>query len=150
MPRKQVACARRRGHGGPCSTPEVMERQRVRGRSRENRAYDPEVARLWRHKYRFSKYGLTEEQFYARLASQGNACAMCREQFRDDQQVYVDHDHACCPEEGKSCGKCVRGLLCLRCNAALGHIERMWDLAAAYLNDPPGQREGWREEPVLR
>lgn len=145
MPRKQVACARRRGHGGPCSTPEAMEYRRVQRRG-QNRTYDPEVALRWRRNYRFSKYGLTEEQFLARLAEQGNACGMCREPFGDDQKIYVDHDHACCPTEGRSCGKCVRGLLCLRCNAALGHIERMWDFAEAYLDDPPGRRAGWREQ----
>ena len=37
----------------------------------------------------------------------------------------VDHDHACCPG-GRSCGSCVRGILCRKCNVAIG-----------YLNDDP-------------
>lgn len=74
---------------------------------------------------------------------------MCREPFEDDRRIYVDHDHGCCPGEGRSCGKCVRGLLCLRCNTALGHMERMWDSAEVYLRDPPGRRAGWRDGAVL-
>lgn len=149
MPRKQVSCARGRGHGGPCASPESMEYRRKRSRGRRVRKYRPETAQRWRREYRYSKYGLTEDQFTARLASQNGACALCREPFEDDQKIYVDHDHACCPEEGRSCGKCVRGLLCLRCNTALGHMERMWDLADAYLLDPPGRRAGWREGAVV-
>jgi hypothetical protein len=34
-------------------------------------------------------------------------------------------------------GKCVRGLLDLSCNTALGHIERKGALARAYLDRPP-------------
>lgn len=51
----------------------------------------------------------------------------------------MDHDHACCADKNKSCGKCVRGLLCHNCNIALGHIERRLQLARSYLNSPPGR-----------
>jgi len=58
---------------------------------------------------------------------------MCFEPFAEDQAIFVDHNHACCPEK-RSCGKCRRGLLCLRCNIGLGYIESMAELARAYLD----------------
>ena len=64
---------------------------------------------------------------------------MCHTPFEDEQPIFIDHDHACCPDEKSSCGKCIRGLLCLSCNTALGLIERKYDLARAYLDSPPGQ-----------
>jgi hypothetical protein len=66
----------------------------------------------------------------------GHACALCHEAFEDDQPICIDHDHACCPDEKSSCGKCVRGLLCLSCNTALGIIERKLEQARAYLDRP--------------
>jgi recombination endonuclease VII len=67
------------------------------------------------------------------LAEQDDACAMCFEPFSDDEMIYIDHDHHCCPDERSSCGRCVRGLLNRRCNVAVGYIERYGDLARAYL-----------------
>ncbi len=64
---------------------------------------------------------------------------MCRKPFEEEQPIFVDHDHACCPDEKYSCGKCVRGLLDLSCNTSLGHIERKYEMARAYLDNPPAQ-----------
>jgi hypothetical protein len=142
MPRKETTCARGVGHPPPCATAESMERQRQRAAARVlvyGKQQNPDVRRRWRQAHRLLRYGLTQELFDRLLAAQENACGMCRTPFADDQQIFIDHDHACCPAERTSCGTCVRGLLCLSCNTALGHLERKYDLARAYLDSPPGQ-----------
>ena len=137
MPRKQANCARGAGHLPPCATSEAMERQRdryaERVRTQGGRPIDPAIRQRWNLAYRLSRYGMTQEDFDKLLQAQGYVCGMCRQQFREGQAICIDHDHACCQEEKRSCGKCVRGLLCLPCNTALGHIERKYDQATAYL-----------------
>lgn len=83
--------------------------------------------------HKLKRYGLTQAGFDRLLESQGHACAMCHEAFEDGQPIFIDHDHNCCESEKRSCGRCVRGLLCLRCNTALGYIEKYSDLARAYV-----------------
>ena len=74
---------------------------------------------------RLLKYGIDEEQFARMIIAQDGLCAVCRkpEKVRTPsgelQALQVDHDHSCCSGK-KSCGECVRGLLCTRCNRALG------------------------------
>lgn len=68
------------------------------------------------------RYGLMPKQYEAKLAAQGGVCAICKQPetrlHRGNGPLLslaVDHDHRCC--QGKtSCGRCVRGLLCDRCN----------------------------------
>jgi hypothetical protein len=62
---------------------------------------------------------------------------MCHEAFEEGQLIHVDHDHACCREKNRSCGECIRGLLCHTCNIALGHIERRYAMARSYLDSRP-------------
>lgn len=66
---------------------------------------------------------------------------MCHRSFEENEYVFIDHDHDCCPvpprAQTRSCGKCVRGLVCFRCNTALGYIELYGELAYAYLAGPP-------------
>jgi hypothetical protein len=88
-------------------------------------------------KYRISSYGLSQEQFGRMLDAQRHACSMCHEPFEEGQLIHVDHDHACCREKNRSCGECIRGLLCHTCNIALGYIERRYAMARAYLDTPP-------------
>jgi len=70
------------------------------------------------------RYNMTVEDYDLMLAEQGGHCAICpnREIDNGGRMLSVDHDHQCCPTD-RSCGKCVRGLLCLRCNNSLGWFE---------------------------
>jgi hypothetical protein len=71
------------------------------------------------------------------LDAQQYTCGMCHDPFEAGQLIHVDHDHACCQRKNRSCGKCVRGLLCHACNIALGYIERRYAMARAYLDSLP-------------
>jgi hypothetical protein len=64
-------------------------------------------------------YGITAEQFDKMVADQGGVCAICTRAFPDDRAPAVDHDHSCCPGK-KSCGRCLRKLLCGSCNRGIG------------------------------
>lgn len=66
-----------------------------------------------------SKYGLTKAAFDAKLAEQNGCCGVCGTDDPGVKGWMVDHDHECCPEE-KTCGQCLRKILCNRCNLMLG------------------------------
>ena len=120
-----------------------MEYWRERSRSRE-RVVLPEGRARWAKTYKFMRLGITEERFNRVLQAQDYACAMCRKPF-GDEYPQVDHDHSCCPPpppkaQLRLCGKCIRGLLCFRCNTALGYFEQYRDVATSYLDSPSASR----------
>jgi hypothetical protein len=139
MKRAQITCARKPGHHGECRTAKALEdhRQRKTQRRRGQTLSTPEARARWRLTHKLKRYGLTQADFDRLLDEQGHACAMCFEPFADGDQIFIDHDHNCCPAEKSSCGKCRRGLLCLRCNTGLGYIESLHDLARSYLDKHP-------------
>lgn len=134
MPRARAYCARNPGHPeGQCRSPEAVAAWRQRSASRD-RIVTPEAKARWARKHKLTRYGLTQEDFDRMLEAQGYACAMGGEPFTEDTVVCIDHNHECCPEERRSCGRCIRGLLCVGCNRALGIIERKYEMARAYLD----------------
>lgn len=80
-----------------------------------------------------AKYGLSPEMYDKMLAEQGGVCAICKTSCATGKRLAVDHDHSCCPGK-KTCGKCVRGLLCTRCNTALGSFKDDVELLARATN----------------
>jgi hypothetical protein len=100
---------------------------RLNAYHRERRSR-PEVKAADRAGYLKRKYGITIEQYDEMLKAQGGVCAICRKARPEGRTLHVDHDH----ETGE-----VRGLLCFRCNNALGDFEEEYELfqkAADYLD----------------
>lgn len=77
-------------------------------------------------------FGISLSQYEQMVEAQGGGCAVCgRGEGANGRMLAVDHDHACCPGR-TTCGGCVRGLLCVRCNLHFGaigdsldHVEAM-------------------------
>lgn len=71
-------------------------------------------------------YGINADDYGAMMERQGGVCAICSG-VNKDRRLVVDH----CHETGD-----VRGLLCIRCNRALGMFEddpALLELAALYV-----------------
>lgn len=104
-----------------------LYRERVKARARlrhaQRTAEDRAGYNAERGLYnRLRKFQITLAEFDAMIASQGQRCAICKSsspgrkpgQQANGRTWAIDHDH----KTGK-----VRGLLCMGCNAALGHAK---------------------------
>jgi len=80
--------------------------------------YTPNQHRKHSLKY---KFGITEDDYTERLRAQSGECAICgaTDPGSGHEFFSVDHDHVCCPGR-RSCGACIRGLLCTSCNTGIG------------------------------
>lgn len=91
------------------------------------------------------RYGLSIEQYTKLLVAQNNLCAICLVKPKKSS-LAVDHDH----KTGK-----VRGLLCIKCNMALGALDDNTELlfsAARYLgihvDFPSHELNYWNNAPL--
>ena len=88
---------------------EIAERDKIKTAEREAKGH------------RRRKFNLTEEQYQQMLQNQHGHCAICP----TTEDLVVDH----CHDTGK-----VRGLLCRKCNVALGMFADSKDKLEAALN----------------
>lgn len=85
----------------------------------------------WRDRQLRARYGMTLSEYTEMLANQDYKCKICSIEQNEnvlERKLAVDHDH----KTGK-----VRGLLCTRCNIAVGFIRDNpgWaEKAIVYLN----------------
>lgn len=84
------------------------------------------------------KFGITMEEYERILVAQGGGCKLCGKTPEENgKMLAIDHDHSCC-NNIKTCGNCVRGLLCTDCNLMLGLAKdnvALLRLAISYLNN---------------
>jgi hypothetical protein len=153
MPRGGVRCVPgctcRKHSPAPKASSEAERRERLRAASKRFYSANAEKRREYARRYREehpdwvrarndpeykaryhlkSKYGITPEQRDELIAAQGGCCYLCDDPLVEGA-IHVDHDHACCPAKSRSCGNCIRGLACQKCNQGIGQFgddpERM-------------------------
>lgn len=120
----------------------VANREEACEDAKEKRKRNPEAQRGYDLKKRF---GITLNQFNEIFELQGRKCACCYTTEPGDKQWHVDHDHACCPSGRKTCGKCVRGILCRQCNMSLGNAEDNLDR----IRNMARFLEEYRDRPII-
>jgi Recombination endonuclease VII len=87
----------------------AVHKEQIKERQRR-RSWAKKLSDFWRRLARF--YGISREQYEALLAQQGGVCGICRKP--PQEPLCVDHSH--------TTGR-VRGLLCRKCNTALGSFD---------------------------
>jgi hypothetical protein len=104
--------------------------------ARERRARDPErtreAARKWsKANPYYTKYRMSKQDWNDMLERQNGCCYLCGDplDLSGYRTIHVDHDHDCCPQ-ARTCGACIRGLACHRCNQGIGK----------FLDDPDRMR----------
>lgn len=95
----------------------VENRQRLLDYSKEYQQKNPDINRNSVRKYR---YGINKEEYEALLYIQNNVCAICKG-TTPGKALSVDHCHT---------SNKIRGLLCRKCNTALGMFNDDSELLA--------------------
>jgi len=92
-----------------------------------------------------SNFGITAEEYWAIYEFQGGRCALCRLATGKARRLAVDHDHDLAkthdhPVE-QGCRRCIRGLLCKRCNRfGVPLVLEVIIRTLEYLVNPPARK----------
>ncbi len=127
---------------------------------KERRAKDPEAQRRKEREYYRAtvdrrrdqklclKFNVPMGWYAVTLAAQDGKCKICATtESKGNGRFHVDHNRSCC-SGAKSCGKCVRALLCHHCNSALGGFKdspALLRAAAAYIESFQAPRDAAKE-----
>jgi hypothetical protein len=101
----------------------ATQREKENQRNREwYRANRKRVAAISRKSNLKTGYGMTLDQYESLLQRQGGKCEICKNAASTGKRLVVDHCHV----TGR-----IRGLLCSRCNLAIGMFKDSIDALAA-------------------
>jgi hypothetical protein len=107
----------------------LENRDRVNATARRFRKENPDKSYAWSKSWRDKhpdikawdrtqalqrRYKITPEQWGMKFSEQGECCATCKNPEHGGMGWHTDHDHAT---------GVVRGILCHRCNLAIGHVQ---------------------------
>ena len=116
-------------------SPDALARRRETTRKWKERNREHVVAYMKdynrthsRERSMVSRYGITVADFDQMLDAQGGICAICG--TNNPSRWCVDHDHTCC-DTVKTCGRCVRKILCHECNVGIGLLKESPTILAA-------------------
>lgn len=87
----------------------------------------------YQNKYRKEKYSSEDYKYYCKLRQVKLNYKLNQQQYEDMiingceicgsfEKLCIDHDHSCC-STSRTCGNCIRGVLCKNCNHAEGHLK---------------------------
>lgn len=132
-------CKDCRAEGLPLTRPVKFEGPRCATHWRVERKRRTEHAKDLRITANFE---ITPEEYWALYAAQGGCCFICRMAKGHVRRLAIDHDHRCQaghpPEKG--CRKCIRGLVCKRCNRLVAFLgPEALARAIQLLTDPPAR-----------
>lgn len=97
----------------------------INRKSRENRIANRTKVLEYEYNYQLNrKYGIDLTEYNNMLIAQSNKCAICSVSY-DEERLAVDH----CHDSGK-----IRGLLCMKCNTALGSFKDSIDILQNAIN----------------
>lgn len=119
----------------PRSSKGDVRAQRRRYRERYPDRFDDaarETARAKALERACERHGITTAEYERLLGEQNERCAICQQQPSDERRLAIDHDHTT---------GAVRGLLCIRCNTAIGSMRddpALLQAAVAYLSTRQG------------
>jgi len=109
-----------------------IKRDEYNAYAREYRKTHPEKYEKGRAKSLRLRYGITQEQYNAILASQGGTCALC-DAKPSKRAFHTDHRHGT---------KIVRGILCPSHNRSMALLDdpELMKKAIEYNTNPPAQK----------
>lgn len=92
-------------------TEKITKKQKVHRSKPESK----QTVKNYSFLYNLRKRGLTPDTYKKKILDQNNKCEICEQKFTTKRKPAIDHCHI---------SRKTRGILCIGCNASLGHIER--------------------------